>query len=204
MAIAHTTHQSPSAHHVDISVAAALVRQAQSGAPKALGELMRLCFPLVRGRAAVLLGSRGDPEDVAQEVFERLMKNVHTLREPEGVIAWLMVVTRRTAIEMSRKAAGVVPQAELGDLTAGVESTEDEAISRCGRLQAHKSVRDALAQLDDADRRLLVLLHRDDRPHYAEVSAAVGRPVGSLGPTRQRLLRRLKNSPYLLPLAHSA
>lgn len=196
--------QSESAHHVDVSVAAALVRQAQSGAPQALGELMGLCFPLVRCRAAVLLGSRGDPDDVAQEVFERLLKNVHSLREPEGVIAWLMVVTRRTAIEMSRKAAAVVPHAQLGDIIASVESTEDEALGRCSRSQARKSVHDALAQLDDADRRLLVLLHRDDRPHYAEVSAAVGRPVGSLGPTRQRLLRRLKNSPHLLPLAHSA
>ena len=196
--------QSESAHHVDVSVAADLIRQAQSGAPKALGELMRLCFPLVKARAAVLLGSRGDPDDVAQEVFERLLKSVHALREPEGVIAWLMVVTRRTAIEMSRKSAGAVPHAELGDIIASAESTEDEALSRCGRSQARDSIRDALAQLDEADRRLLVLLHRDDRPHYAEVSEVVGRPVGSLGPTRQRLLRRLRHSPALTPLAYSA
>ena len=204
MASAHNTRQSESTHHVDVSFAASLVRQAQSGAPNALGELMRLCFPLVRSRAAVLLGSRGDPDDVAQEVFERLLKNVHALREPEGVIAWLMVVTRRTAIEMSRKSAGAVPHAELGDIVASIESTEDEALSRCVRSQARNSVRDALAQLTEADRRLLVLLHRDDRPHYAEVSEVVGRPVGSLGPTRQRLLRRLRNSPALLPLARSA
>ncbi len=165
---------------------------------------MRLCFPLVRGRAAVLLGSRGDPDDVAQEVFERLLKNVHSLREPEGVIAWLMVVTRRTAIEASRKAAGAVPHADLGDVIAGIDSTEDEALRRCGRSLARDSVRDALAQLDDADRRLLLLLHRDDRPRYAEVSEVIGRPVGSLGPTRQRLLRRLRHSPALLPLAYSA
>lgn len=204
MASARQSPPSKSSHHVDVTVAASLIRQAQAADPRALGELMRLCFPLVRGRAAVLLGSRGDPDDVAQEVFERLMKNVHTLREPEGVIAWLMVVTRRTAIEMSRKTAGVVPHAELGDIIASVESTEDEALGRCGRAQARDLVRHALSQLDESDRRLLLLLHRDDRPHYAEVSAAVGRPVGSLGPTRQRLLRRLQHSPALLPLAYSA
>lgn len=164
MSTARTSRSSESTHHVDVSTAATLVRQAQSGVPNALGELMRLCFPLVRGRAAVLLGSRGDPDDVAQEVFERLLKNVHSLREPEGVIAWLMVVTRRTAIEASRKAAGAVPHADLGDVIAGIDSTEDEALRRCGRSLARDSVRDALAQLDDADRRLLLLLHRDDRP----------------------------------------
>ena len=200
-----THHQrSTSSNHVDITTAAHLVRKAQSGDGASLGELMRLCFPLVRGRAAVLLGSRGDPDDVAQEVFERLIKNVHALREPEGVIAWLMIVTRRTAIELSRKASGSVPHAELGDVIASLDSTEDEAIRQFGRSQACDSMRRALAQLDEDDRRLLVLLHREDRPQYAAVSAATGRPVGSLGPTRQRLLHRLSRSPYLADLATSA
>ncbi len=152
----------------------------------------------------MLVGARGDPDDVAQEVFERLVKHVHTLREPEGVIAWLMVVTRRTAIEMSRKMSASIPQADFGDVATDVDSPEDEALRRCGRSQTRHSMHQALAQLDDRDRQLLVLLHRDDRPHYAEVSEAVGRPVGSLGPTRQRLLNRLSRSPYLTGLAYSA
>jgi RNA polymerase sigma factor (sigma-70 family) len=193
-----------SAHHVDIAVAAGLVRSAQAGDSAALNELIRLCSPLVRSRALQVVGSRGDPDDVAQEVFERLVRNLHTVREPERVIAWLIVVTRRTAIEMSRKTAGSVPQADLGEIAADIDSPEDEALYRCGRTKARDSVRLALAQLDDDDRRLIELLHRDDRPQYAVVSEIVGRPVGSLGPTRARVLHRLGRSPHLHGLAWSA
>jgi DNA-directed RNA polymerase specialized sigma24 family protein len=37
----------------------------------------------------------------------------------------------------------------------------------------------------------------DPPPGYAEVSAALGIPVGSIGPTRARCLNRLRRSPHL-------
>jgi hypothetical protein len=37
----------------------------------------------------------------------------------------------------------------------------------------------------------------DPPPDYAHISAALGIPVGSIGPTRARCLGRLRRSPHL-------
>jgi DNA-directed RNA polymerase specialized sigma24 family protein len=55
----------------------------------------------------------------------------------------------------------------------------------------------ALMDLRPADRRLVLLLSKDDRPDYRTISALVDRPVGSIGPTRQRALERLRRRPEL-------
>ena len=52
-------------------------------------------------------------------------------------------------------------------------------------------VRQALARLPERDRRLLTLLVNPS-VDYAYISKTLGMPVGSIGPTRQRALRRLR------------
>ena len=41
---------------------------------------------------------------------------------------------------------------------------------------------------------LLRLLMEQDRPNYAEIASLMGMPVGSIGPTRMRILRRLREA----------
>jgi hypothetical protein len=42
---------------------------------------------------------------------------------------------------------------------------------------------------------LFALLMASDSPDYARISQTTGRPMGSIGPTRQRLLERLRRDP---------
>jgi DNA-directed RNA polymerase specialized sigma24 family protein len=50
----------------------------------------------------------------------------------------------------------------------------------------------AFAQISERCQQLLRILTADPAPSYEEVSAAVDMPVGSIGPTRQRCLDRLR------------
>lgn len=50
----------------------------------------------------------------------------------------------------------------------------------------------SLARLRPSDQALLRLLVADPRPAYEEISAALGMPIGSIGPTRARALERLR------------
>jgi hypothetical protein len=50
----------------------------------------------------------------------------------------------------------------------------------------------AVNELSDLCVRLLRVLMANPRPSYPAVSAALDMPVGSIGPTRQRCLRRLR------------
>jgi DNA-directed RNA polymerase specialized sigma24 family protein len=55
----------------------------------------------------------------------------------------------------------------------------------------------ALRTLRPDDRRVVVLLAGERQPDYRSVSRLVNRPIGSIGPTRQRALDRLRRQPSL-------
>jgi hypothetical protein len=49
-------------------------------------------------------------------------------------------------------------------------------------------------ELSDQQRRLIVMLFADPAPSYANISASLAIPIGSIGPTRQRLLGKLRDA----------
>ena len=66
--------------------------------------------------------------------------------------------------------------------------------------ERHAALRQALAQLPSCCQRLLTLLIEDPPIPYAEISAALGIPVGSIGPTRFRCLDKLRRQPVIAAL----
>ena len=54
------------------------------------------------------------------------------------------------------------------------------------------ALRRAFLRLQPSDQALLRLLMADPRPTYEEIAAALDIPIGSIGPTRQRALGRLR------------
>jgi DNA-directed RNA polymerase specialized sigma24 family protein len=50
----------------------------------------------------------------------------------------------------------------------------------------------AFSRLRATDQALLRLLMTEPRPSYEDISAALDMPIGSIGPTRQRALERLR------------
>jgi DNA-directed RNA polymerase specialized sigma24 family protein len=61
------------------------------------------------------------------------------------------------------------------------------------------ALRAAFEQLPELWQRLLLLVMTDPPTPYAEISATLGIPVGSIGPTRQRCLEHLRRSAALAP-----
>jgi hypothetical protein len=55
----------------------------------------------------------------------------------------------------------------------------------------------ALASLEHDDRQLLMLLTDERELPYQVIGSMVNRPVGSLGPTRKRLIGKLRRHPAI-------
>ena len=53
-------------------------------------------------------------------------------------------------------------------------------------------MREAMGQLDERCRDLLVACFREDRPDYDVLAERLGMPRGSIGPTRGRCLNKLR------------
>jgi DNA-directed RNA polymerase specialized sigma24 family protein len=64
----------------------------------------------------------------------------------------------------------------------------------CRLLQADRDVAlwSAFVRLPARDQRLLRMLVADPQPSYEEIGTALAMPIGSIGPTRGRALRRLR------------
>jgi RNA polymerase sigma factor (sigma-70 family) len=138
---------------------------------------------------AYRLGS-ADAADVFQTTWLRLAEHIGRLDHPEYVGAWLATTARRESLRASRASARVVltDDAVLGSLEAA-EATPEQAVllsERSDLLWRAFRTLPARCQL------LLRLLMATPAPSYAEVAAALDRPVGSIGPTRARCLRLLR------------
>ena len=174
---------------------ATILRDAQAGRSGALDELIQLVRPYVESKARRYAWTNTDPDDIVQEVWIQLIDHVYRIREPLALLGWLNVVTRRLAAHLGHRNGRQIPT-DIGDNVSSTSSTEDQALANDEQREVTTAIREALGHLNDTDRSLLLLLHPESgTPSYGEISRRVHRPVGSLGPTRRRLLNRLGQDP---------
>lgn len=144
-----------------------------------------------------------DAADVSQTVWLRLVEQLDRIREPDRLGAWLATTTRHECLAVLRKGARLVPTEEATfevSLPLGALNSASSTPQGAERLEADErrdAVRTAFADLDDRCRQLLALLHNDPPATYEEITIALGMPVGSIGPTRQRCLGKLRGHPAL-------
>ncbi len=178
---------------------ASLVGAAIAGDERAWQELIDRYAPLVMSVAAGFRLFGTDAEDVSQLVWLRLVEHLDELREPRALPMWLVTTTRHECIRLvrlNRRSEPVDPLVlSVGE---GVDhAAVDERLLRVERSQA---LLEALAELSDHHRALLLLLAEDPPIPYAEIASRLGIPKGSIGPTRARALHRLRSSPALVAL----
>jgi DNA-directed RNA polymerase specialized sigma24 family protein len=80
------------------------------------------------------------------------------------------------------------------DLATVVVDVEAAALD-AALLEDERDVQlwDCFGRLSERCQRLLRVLMACDRPNYTEVSASLGMPIGSIGPTRMRCLSTLRS-----------
>ena len=108
-----------------------LIEAAKAGDLAAFELLMRQYERLVLVTALRLLGSMADAQDVSQEVFLKLYRNLGKVQSASGVTAWLYRVTVNACHDVRRKRRPEDPVEYAGQLAAGgadpqQAATEDE------------------------------------------------------------------------------
>jgi RNA polymerase sigma factor (sigma-70 family) len=139
--------------------------------------------------------SASDREEAFASTFYRLFEKLETLREPRALPKWLATTARNEANALSRTRRRLVPTDEL-PLREVLPGDHDRALLDDELLGA---VMAAFATLPPAGQALLRLLTAVPPLSYDEIASLLGVPVGSIGPTRQRYLQRLRAAlaPYL-------
>ncbi len=130
-----------------------------------------------------------DAADVSQATWLALFENLRQLKDPARVGAWLATTARRECLRILRDSHRRIP---FGDDAPELESHEPQPGDALLIRERDTALRRAFSRLRPADQALLRLLTADPRPAYEEISAALDMPIGSIGPTRQRALDRLR------------
>lgn len=179
---------------------AALVGLACGGDRGALEEIVERCSPLVRSVARRYLDNAAEVDDVTQEVWLSFTEHIDRIETPASTPAWLVQVATHAAWRTQRRNGRQTPTADVGEW-ASPDDTEDVGIRRADYDRTRTAVQAALDGLAPGDRRLVELLVSNDRPDYRRVALVSGRPIGSIGPTRQRIFARLRRQPALAACA---
>jgi RNA polymerase sigma factor (sigma-70 family) len=137
-------------------------------------------------------------EDAQQRTWSSLWAHVSRIREPDRLGAWLVTAMRRECLSALRGRRDEL----VGDWNPLEHAYSRNAPPSCGDPQEHLNALEdrrlageiwlLVEELPPRQRDLLRALYAVDELTYAEISVRTGLPVGAIGPTRQRALRRLR------------
>lgn len=177
----------------------ALVERAVNSDQSAWNDIVERYAPLVWSVCAHYRLNDQDIEDVGQTVWLLLVEHLRDLREPAALPGWLATTTHREcqrALTTARKTEDAATKLDDALLVVDGALIEQEILA----AERNASLRLALRELPPRCQQLLAMLISDPPYSYAEISAALQIPMGSIGPQRSRCLERLRRSAALARL----
>ncbi len=155
-------------------------------------ELLQRYTPKLYGVARSFHVDQQTADDLVQTTWLRFLERPDQLRNASSVGPWLCTIVRNEARRLVTRRR-TIPVGE------GWDQRPDDGRSPAAGLMAEERaqvLRSAFARLSDECRQLLRLMVLDPPLSYDEIASTLDRPRGSLGPSRQRCLDRLRR---LLP-----
>ncbi len=169
-----------------------MIRAGGDAREAAWSDMLRRYTPKMFGVACSFDIDQATAEDLVQTAWLRFLERSDQLRDTSSVGPWLCMIVRNEARRLvTRRRTVPVSEgwesraADLPPAAAGLIATEQAV-----------AMRSAFARLGADCRQLLGLMMADPPLSYDEIAAALDRPRGSLGPSRQRCLEHLRR---LLP-----
>lgn len=157
-----------------------LIRRVRRGDDLAWEAFVRLHQARVFGLAYHTLGHAEDARDITQEVFVRVYQHLSRVPEPEGVVPWLVRITRNACIDAQRRRQARPPAWDLPveDVAEPIanEPTSDE--SRDAQLRKVRLYQ-ALHTLTDLNREM-ILLKEIHGLSLEEIARTLGVPLGTV------------------------
>ena len=160
------------------------------GDPGGLDELVRLLTPVLWHVVRAYRLPADVAEDVIQTSWLALVRSRDAIRDPGAVGGWLTTTARREAwrAHAAHERALPVDEEDLAPRLPRERSAESDVVAH----EQRRALWDAVDRLPLRCQRLLRVVAFTTRPDYTQLSADLGMPVGSIGPTRGRCLAKLR------------
>ena len=187
----------------DCSPVSDLVTRAKKGDQQAWDALVERYAPLIWSICRRQQLDNADAADAGQRVWLHLVSQLDKIRDPAALPGWLATTTQREcgtiqrAMRRSQSPGHVLDAGHIPDQQTGMAEHELLAADR------HAALREAVTRLSPRCQRLIAVLIEDPPVPYAQISARLGIPVGSIGPSRSRCLEKLRRDPAIAALINT-
>ncbi len=142
-------------------------------------------------------------DDAFAATWLRLAERLDTIREPEKLPGWLattacnevrQILRQRSRQQTVQAGDWSTSSGGVGDLLDTITGDDGDHSRGIQLDESRRDVRAAFGRLDPHCREIITVLVLADPPvPYDEASERLGRPIGSLGPSRRRCLQKMKS-----------
>ena len=139
--------------------------------------------------------SRDDAADIAQITFTILIQSMDSLSEDSRLGPWLVTVARRHTwrlLDRNRRerASARLEGANIAESAVLLGKSDADSIEH---WELAEWLDMGLSKISESCRALLLALYfQPEQSSYAEVAARLDMPIGSIGPSRARCLKKLR------------
>src|SRR5579863_7982018 len=140
-----------------------LVVRCQLGNRGAFAELVGTCQPRLRAYLHKMLADVHGVDDVAQDVWMDVFRDLPRLIEPAAFLPWLYRIAHNRSARMMRRPPPIVASLENLDLAQEIEEEEEFTAEDAEAVHA------AMARLSDSHREVLLLRFLEDMT-YEEIA----------------------------------
>jgi RNA polymerase sigma factor (sigma-70 family) len=166
-----------------------LLSLARQGDDSAWAEIVVRYRGLVSSVVRAYRLQDADARDAEQRTWLRLVEHLGSLRDPDRLGGWLATTASRECLRILREGQTLVGL-EMDAVPATDPGVEEQVIDADTAARLWQIV----ATLPPRGRTIMRALFADEPRPYAEVARATGIPIGSLGPSRARLIDRVRRT----------
>ena len=159
------------------------VDESAASAADDFARIVRQHQGMVFSLALHFLRDRQAAEEIAQDVFLQLYRNLGALKSPEHVTFWLRKITSHRCIDHARRRKWPVVSLEDAPELRQAGSSRDPLLAR--------RLRQLIATLPDAARMVVVLRYQEDLTP-SEIAAVLGMPTATVKSHLHRSLALLR------------
>jgi RNA polymerase sigma-70 factor (ECF subfamily) len=174
-----------------------LMGLASAGDMGAFEQLVERHQRMVVGTVGRMLGTNSDAEDIAQQVFVRVWKNVKRYEPRAKFTTWLLKITRNLVFNELRRRSrhpAVPLQSETEEEERPLK--DEQAVAPDAALlerELQKAVDAAIAELPETQR-MAVILRRYEELSYEEIAEALDQSVSAVKSLLFRARTQLRES----------
>lgn len=142
---------------------------------------------------AYMLRLSGRPdvaEDIVQDAFVRVLANLNRFDPRFRFSTWLFTIAKRLYVNAMQKLRPVYDSDVVGSWK-GADSSPDMACDEESRLRAQECLSEALSELSEEQRQIILLFHQQEWP-ISQIAAYMNMPEGTIKSHLHRGRRKMR------------